>query len=47
MGRGVDLLEDVGLGGVSDDVGWGILGNGFVFAGQLFFVSIFMLLRGK
>jgi hypothetical protein len=28
----VDVLEDVGLGGVGNDVWWGIFGDGFVFA---------------
>jgi hypothetical protein len=28
-----NILEDVAFGGMGDDVRWGILGDGFVFAG--------------
>jgi hypothetical protein len=31
--REFDELEDVGLGGVGDDIWWGVLGDSFVFAG--------------
>jgi hypothetical protein len=33
-GKGVeDVLEDVGLGGVGNDVWWGVFRDSFVFAG--------------